>query len=99
MASGRRLLRPAPDLRQDRALLEAHLFDFDGDLYGRNLRVALVEFVRPDVRFDDLAALVAQMDEDARAARRLLAQYRVRRGQSVTIDYKPPFSCRAPTSR
>ena len=64
---------PRPTFDNAETLLEAHLFDFDGDLYGRNLRVALVEFVRPDVRFDDLAALVAQMDKDAAAARRLLA--------------------------
>lgn len=64
---------PRPTFDNADTLLEAHLFDFDGDLYGRNLRVALVEFIRPDRRFDDHAALVAQMDEDAAAARRLLA--------------------------
>ena len=54
-------------------LLEAHLFDFDGDLYGRHLRVALVEFLRPERRFDGLEALKAQIAEDCRAAREVLA--------------------------
>ena len=54
-------------------LLEAHLFDFDGDLYGRTIEVALHAYIRPEQRFDDMAALTARMDEDSVAARRLLA--------------------------
>ncbi len=54
-------------------LLEAHLFDFAGDLYGRNLRVAFVERLRAEKKFDGLDALKAQIAEDCRAARVLLA--------------------------
>ncbi len=54
-------------------LLEAHLFDFDGDLYGRHVRVAFVEKLRDEVKFDDLDALKAQMDHDADQARAVLA--------------------------
>ncbi|WP_366657081.1 bifunctional riboflavin kinase/FAD synthetase [Fodinicurvata sp. EGI_FJ10296] len=54
-------------------VLEAHLFDFAGDLYGRTLRVQLIEFLRGEQRFDDVGGLVAQMNEDAAAARRILA--------------------------
>jgi riboflavin kinase/FMN adenylyltransferase len=64
---------PRPTFDKTEVLLEAHLFDFSGDLYGRQLRVALVEFIRGDKRFDTIDALVVQMNEDARAARRLLA--------------------------
>jgi riboflavin kinase/FMN adenylyltransferase len=53
-------------------LLEAHLFDFDGDLYGRRLDVRFVARLRDEVRFDSLDALVAQMDRDAAQARALL---------------------------
>jgi riboflavin kinase/FMN adenylyltransferase len=54
-------------------LLEAHLFDFDGDLYGRKIEVALHHYIRPEARFDSVDALVAQMDKDGAEAKRLLA--------------------------
>ena len=53
--------------------LEVHLFDFAGDLYGRRLVVSLVEFLRPERKFDGLDALKAQIAIDAQAARALLA--------------------------
>jgi riboflavin kinase/FMN adenylyltransferase len=53
-------------------LLEAHLFDFDGDLYGRRIEVEFVEKLRDEVKFPDLPALVAQMHDDAARARRVL---------------------------
>jgi riboflavin kinase / FMN adenylyltransferase len=53
--------------------LEAHLFDIDADLYGRHLRVALVDFIRPERKFAGLDALKAQIVEDAARARAILA--------------------------
>ena len=53
-------------------LLEAHLFDFEGDLYGRHLRVEFVAMLRDEEKFDSLEALVAQMRQDADNARTLL---------------------------
>jgi len=53
--------------------LEAHLFDFAGDLYGKRLRVAFIAHLRPEQRFAGLDALKAQIAEDCRAARALLA--------------------------
>jgi riboflavin kinase/FMN adenylyltransferase len=53
--------------------LEAHLFDIDADLYGRHLRVALVDFIRPECKFAGLDALKAQIAEDAAQARAILA--------------------------
>jgi len=53
--------------------LEAHLFDVDVDLYGRHLRVALVEFIRPEQKFGGLDALKAQIAADAARAREILA--------------------------
>jgi riboflavin kinase/FMN adenylyltransferase len=54
--------------------LEAHLFDFDGDLYGRRCRVALIERVRGEITFTGVDALVAQIRRDADAARAILAR-------------------------
>ncbi len=52
--------------------LEVHLFEFAGELYGAHLSVALVAFLRPEVRFDTAPALVSQMDADSAAAREIL---------------------------
>lgn len=52
--------------------LEANLFDIDADLYGRHLRVSLVEFIRAERKFAGLDALKAQIAEDAARARAIL---------------------------
>jgi riboflavin kinase / FMN adenylyltransferase len=54
--------------------LETYIFDFNGDLYGQHLSVALVEFLRPEMKFDGLPALITQMDTDCAKARDILAQ-------------------------
>ncbi len=54
-------------------LLEVHLFDFDDDIYGRHMRVALVDFQRPEIKFDSVEAMKVQMKEDERRARMTLA--------------------------
>jgi riboflavin kinase/FMN adenylyltransferase len=54
-------------------LLEAHLFDFAGTLYGERLDVDFIAWLRDEVHYDDVAAMTAQMHEDARKARELLA--------------------------
>lgn len=55
-------------------LLEVHLLDFEGDLYGRRLRVAFVEFLRPEMRFAGIEALRERIAEDRDRARALLAE-------------------------
>ncbi len=64
---GRRPTVGGSDLR-----LEVHLFDFAGDLYGRHLRVELVDYLRPEQKFAGLDALKAQIAADARRAREVL---------------------------
>lgn len=54
--------------------LETYLFDFTGDLYGRHISVGLVEFLRPEARFDEVDALIVQMRKDCDAARVALRQ-------------------------
>jgi riboflavin kinase/FMN adenylyltransferase len=55
-------------------LLETHLFDFDGDLYGKYLSVELIQYIRPEAKFADLDALIAQIRDDAAKAREILAK-------------------------
>jgi riboflavin kinase/FMN adenylyltransferase len=64
-------LRPTVGTPEPR--LEAHLFDISADLYGRHLRVSLVEFIRPERKFAGLDALKAQIADDAAQARAILA--------------------------
>jgi len=61
-----------PMFGENRPNLETFLFDFAGDLYGARLSVALVAFLRPEMRFDSVEALIAQMDRDCAQARRTL---------------------------
>ncbi|MEH6546430.1 MAG: bifunctional riboflavin kinase/FAD synthetase [Sneathiella sp.] len=63
--------RPTFD-KQD-VLLEAHLLDFDDDLYGQTLRVAFVDFIRPEMKFGGIEQLEAQIAEDVKTARTLLS--------------------------
>ena len=63
-------MRPTVDGRE--MLLEAHLFDFNGDLYGRHLMVEFVRKLRDEEKFASLDDLTRQMHRDAAAARALL---------------------------
>ncbi|WP_171101753.1 bifunctional riboflavin kinase/FAD synthetase [Ruegeria sp. HKCCD7255] len=53
--------------------IETFLFDFSGDLYGATLSVGLVQYLRPELTFDGLDGLIAQMDADCAKAREILA--------------------------
>ena len=59
-----------PTVNTGTRLVETHLLDFDGDLYGRPIQVDLFERLREDATFDGLDALVAQLNRDEAAARR-----------------------------
>ena len=62
-----------PMFGENKANLETFIFDFSGDLYGSTLSVALVEYLRPELKFDGLNALIKQMDSDCDQARQILA--------------------------
>jgi riboflavin kinase/FMN adenylyltransferase len=64
-----------PTVGGTRVQLEVHLFDFAGDLYGRHLRVALIDFIRAERKFDGLEALKAQIAADSAEAQARLAGY------------------------
>jgi riboflavin kinase/FMN adenylyltransferase len=55
-------------------LMETHLLDFEGDLYGKYLSVELIRYIRPEAKFPSLDALIAQIAEDAAKAREILAK-------------------------
>lgn len=67
-------LGPRPSFVGPAARLEAHLFDFSGDLYGTTLQVELIARLRGQQRFDGLEALQRQLADDARLARARLAE-------------------------
>ena len=62
-----------PTFDPPKELLEPHFFDFAEDLYGQEIDVAVHAFIRPEARFDDMDALMAQIAEDCDEAKRLLA--------------------------
>lgn len=62
-------LRPTVDGNQARVNCETHLFDFDGDLYGKELHTAFYAYLRPERKFPDADALRAAISADAQKAR------------------------------
>ncbi len=75
-------------------LLEAHIFDFAGDLYRRHLEVEFVEKLREERKFASLEAMVMQMHDDARRARDILEGR-----QPEWLITSTRSICRVPTSR
>lgn len=65
-----------PTIEPPVELLEPYFFEFSGDLYGQEIEVALIEFLRPEAKFDGLDALKAQIAADCEAARAVLDRVR-----------------------
>ncbi|MEO8723535.1 MAG: bifunctional riboflavin kinase/FAD synthetase [Sphingobium sp.] len=62
-----------PSFDPPKELLEPYFFDFAENLYGQNIEVQLIEYIRSEAKFDSLDALTAQMQTDCEAARQILA--------------------------
>ncbi|QKS00800.1 bifunctional riboflavin kinase/FAD synthetase [Sphingomonas sp. CL5.1] len=73
LVSGAANLGIRPSFNPPKELLEPHFFDFRGDLYGQRIEVELIDYLRPEAKFDTLEALVAQMNADCDRARAILA--------------------------
>jgi riboflavin kinase/FMN adenylyltransferase len=71
-----------PQFDDGAAVFEVLLFDFEGDLYGKSLTAELVDFIRPERKFSSVEALQAQMKEDSRDARAILARAGARTGKA-----------------
>ncbi|MGB0749596.1 MAG: bifunctional riboflavin kinase/FAD synthetase [Magnetospiraceae bacterium] len=65
-----------PTFDGEGVVLETYLLDHSEDLYGKHLRVALLEFLRPETKFDGIEALKAQIQQDCALARDILAEER-----------------------
>ena len=63
-----------PTFDPPKELLEAYFFDFADNLYGQEIEVELIDYLRPEAKFDSLAALTAQMDADCARARAILSE-------------------------
>jgi len=72
-SEGAAYLGTRPTFDNGPPVLEVFLFDFDADLYGKQIDVSFVAFIRPDRRFDGMEALMVQMDEDCEKARQILS--------------------------
>jgi riboflavin kinase/FMN adenylyltransferase len=57
----------------DTSLLEAHVLDFDGDLYGQDVSVRFVQLLRGEIKFDSVDALVAQIEQDVADTRAVMS--------------------------
>lgn len=62
-----------PSFGENQPNLEVHIFDFQGLLYGEQLSIALVEYMRPEIRYDNTDRLIAQIGRDCVRARDILA--------------------------
>jgi riboflavin kinase / FMN adenylyltransferase len=71
--TGAAYLGTRPTFDNGAPILEVFLFDFDGDLYGREIEVEFIDFVRADAKFTSVEALQAQMDRDCARAREIVA--------------------------
>jgi len=63
-----------PTFSENVLSFEVHIFDFQGDLYGKRLKVVLLERLREERRFPSAEALVAQLSWDEKASRAVLGQ-------------------------
>ncbi len=71
---GAAYLGTRPTFDHGAPVLEVFLIDFKGDLYGREIEVSFVDFIRADKKFESVEALVAQLDDDVARTRQILAQ-------------------------
>lgn len=60
------------DRTKDQPIIEVNLFDFDGDLYGKPIRVSFIDRIRDEEKFDSLDELKAQLEQDKKAVMNLL---------------------------
>jgi riboflavin kinase/FMN adenylyltransferase len=64
--------RPTVSSSKDR-ILEVYLLDFDRDIYGKDLELRFIRYLRPEKKFENVDALVRQIESDVQQARKLAA--------------------------
>jgi riboflavin kinase / FMN adenylyltransferase len=65
--------RPTVSTGKSERTLEIHLLDFDRDIYGEDLEVRFIRYLRPERKFENIDALVRQIEADVKQARELCA--------------------------
>jgi riboflavin kinase / FMN adenylyltransferase len=65
--------RPTVSSGKTERVLEIHLFDFKRDIYGKDLEVRFIRYLRPEKKFENIDALVRQIEADVKQARNLSA--------------------------
>ena len=90
-------LRPAvtyigtrPAVNTGERMIETHLLDFDGDLYGRNLTTYFVEHLRPDSDFPGVDALIEQLQKDEDATREILQREQAEDSAQIGVESMQP---------
>ncbi len=63
-----------PTFGENKEGLEVHIFDFDEDLYDKDIQVELIEFIRPEKKFSNKDELVAKIKQDCEEARKILCK-------------------------
>jgi riboflavin kinase/FMN adenylyltransferase len=66
--------RPTVNAGKSERVLEIHLFDFSRDIYGKDLEVRFIRYLRPEKKFEDVDALVRQIERDVQQGRELSAE-------------------------
>lgn len=65
-----------PTVDGDHTLIEVHLLDWEGDIYGQRLRIALLDFIRAEQKFDGIESLKIQIEKDVALAKKLISPYK-----------------------
>ncbi len=78
-----------PTFPEKRLVAETHIFDFNKDIYGKPIKVNLLKFLREEITFPSLEALVAQITADVKLARAILAQEQA----TLTLNCTGKFNC------
>ncbi len=65
-----------PTVDGDHTLIEVHLLDWSGDIYGQRLRIALLDFIRAEQKFDGIESLKSQINKDVHLAKNIISPYK-----------------------
>lgn len=79
-------------IKNNPAMYEAHLFNFNEDIYGQEIRLALIDYLRPEQKFSTLGALKAQIAKDCEAAKKSLANLPLEHPSAIPVTTDVPAS-------
>jgi len=82
-------VRPTVEHEAGERLLELHLFDFEQEIYGRDVEVAFLRYLRPEQKFPGIEELQAQIGRDTEEARRIITRASKARGNRGTSERRP----------